>query len=78
MVGQRALVEPVGSRMTFVSGDGREGYLACDHPLCPQTSELFVYSLGGSIPPSWTDSQRFREPGLEGHLCPDHAGLEPG
>jgi hypothetical protein len=61
--------------MTFVSRDGRQGHLTCDHPLCIEPpSPRFVYSLGGELPDGWVVSMAHRPgPGSEGHLCPVHA-----
>lgn len=70
--------------MTYVTTDGRQGYLTCDHsPQCPNRSGEFVPYLGGSLPEGWVDTNRFGArtslgplAPRRGHLCPEHAGLE--
>jgi hypothetical protein len=58
----------------FVSGDGRRGRIECDDPLCDAASPELVYHRGGRLPDGWVLSMRHQPaPGVEGHLCPEHA-----
>ncbi len=63
--------------MTFVSDDGRQGFLFCDYGSCIQRSELFVPDLGDELPEGWVISPEFRDAaGSAGHLCPEHGALD--